>query len=188
MGIIKVNRSKEFDPSIYEDLFTQNYEYLCSFVYSYVPDIDAVKDIIQDTFVALWQNKDKYEPTKTLLYSIAKNKAIDYIRAHHQTKILKGIPMDVFTDMLQANQDDEPDIIEITEEIWKRVETLPPQCKKIFILSRSNNLKNREIAEQLGVSVKAVEKQITKALSLIRTFLTEKRMNVLIILFSIFLK
>lgn len=188
MGIIKVNESENSDSNVYEDLFIQNYEYLCSFVYSYVPDIDAAKDIVQDTFVALWQNKDKYQPTKTLLYGIAKNKAIDYIRAHHQTKILKGIPIDVFTDMLQANQEEEPDIIEITEEIWKRVETLPPQCKKIFILSRSNNLKNREIAEQLGVSVKAVEKQITKALGLVRTYLIEKGIIVFIVLVSIFFK
>ncbi|MDR1714677.1 MAG: RNA polymerase sigma-70 factor [Prevotella sp.] len=188
MGIIKMNRSENSDYSVYEGLFIQNYESLCSFIYSYVPDIDAAKDIVQDTFVALWQNKDKYQLTNTLLYAIAKNKAIDYIRANHQTKILKGVPVDTFTDLLQTNQDEESDLREITEEIWKYVETLPPQCKRIFILSRFSNLKNKEIAEQLEISVKAVEKQITKALSSIRTFLLEKGMFLLIILISTFLR
>lgn len=181
-----MNRSENYN--VYENLFIQNHESLCSFVYSYVPDIDAAKDIVQDTFVTLWQNKDTYQPTNTLLYTIAKNKALDYIKANHQRKVLKGIPIDMFTDLLQTNQDEELDLNEITEEITKYVETLPSQCKKIFILSRFNNLKNKEIAEQLQISIKAVEKQITKALSLIRKHLLEKGIFLFTILFSIFLK
>ena len=53
---------------------------------------------------------------------------------------------------------------ELEEEIATYVETLPPQCRRIFLLSRTYGMKNKEIADQLGISIKAVEKQITKAI------------------------
>ena len=188
MRIVKINRNKDSENKVYEDLFIKSYESLCSFVYSYVPDIDAAKDIVQDAFVALWQNRSKYQPSNTILYAIAKNKALDYIKANHQTKILKGISINLFADIVHTSQDEESDLREITEEVWSYVETLPTQCRNIFILSRFDNLKNKEIAEQLGISIKAVEKQITKALSLVRMHLLKKGLFLLIILISIFQK
>ena len=63
---------------------------------------------------------------------------------------------------------------ELEDEIIAYVDTLPSQCKKIFTLSRSYGLKNKEIAEQLGITVKAVEKQISKALFGLKKHLTEE--------------
>lgn len=188
---MKITNKNETDKgyiNVYEDFFMQNYGSLCSFIYSYIPDIEVAKDIVQDTFMSLWQNRDKYHLTSSLLYTIAKNKSIDYIKANHQTKILKGISIDVFTNLSQPNQDEESEITKITEEIWKYVETLPTQCKKIFILSRLDNLKNKEIADQLNISIKAVEKQITKALNLIRIHLLNKGIYLVFLLFLYFLK
>jgi RNA polymerase sigma-70 factor (ECF subfamily) len=181
-----MNKSDYEYLDVYESLFIRNFESLCLFVYSYIPDIEVAKDIVQDTFVSLWQNRDKYQTTNTLLYTVAKNKSIDYLKANDQTKILKGIHFDITTNLPQANNDEESELSEIAEEIWKYVETLPTQCKKIFILSRLDNLKNREIANQLDISIKAVEKQITKALNLIRLHLQERDILFIILLISIF--
>ena len=63
---------------------------------------------------------------------------------------------------------------ELEKEIMSYINTLPPQCHKIFMLSRSYGLKNREIAEQLDISIKAVEKQISKALSGLKEHLIQK--------------
>lgn len=167
-----MNNSGNFD--IYEDLFIRYFESLCSFVYSYLPDMEVAKDIAQDAFVSLWENRDKYELTKTLLYTIAKNKSIDYIKTNHQTKESKGLPVDILINVWQTSQEEDFDSKDIVEEIWKYVETLPSQCKKIFILSRRDYLKNKEIADQLGISIKTVEKQISKALSLIRAHLLKR--------------
>ncbi len=73
---------------------------------------------------------------------------------------------------------------ELETEITLFIDTLSPQCKKIFLLSRSYGLKNREIAEQLEVSIKAVEKQISKALSGLKKHLTEEGLISLLILLS----
>ncbi len=73
---------------------------------------------------------------------------------------------------------------ELEAEINLFIDTLSPQCKKIFLLSRSYGLKNREIAEQLEISIKAVEKQISKALSGLKEHLTEEGLISLLILLS----
>lgn len=62
---------------------------------------------------------------------------------------------------------------EIKDEITRCVNALPDKCKKVFIMSRYHDLKNREIAEKLNITVKAVEKHISKALKDIRTHLLQ---------------
>ena len=76
-------------------------------------------------------------------------------------------------EILSYNQHDNLLLKEIEEEITSFVGTLPEQRKRVFLLSREENLKNKEIALRLNISEKAVEKHITKALSDIRTHLTE---------------
>jgi RNA polymerase sigma factor, sigma-70 family len=71
---------------------------------------------------------------------------------------------------------------ELEEEIMSYINTLPPQCRKVFMLSRSYGLKNREIAEQLDISIKAVEKQISKALYGLKEHLVQKDLFPLLVL------
>jgi RNA polymerase sigma-70 factor (ECF subfamily) len=168
-----MHKSKSGETGHYEELFSRCFRPLCAFVYSYVPDIETVKDIVQDTFVALWNKRDQYSPTSTLLYIIAKNKTLDHLKAHPQIKMLKGISVDILTERLQADDSDDFDSREIVDHIWEFVETLPPRCRTIFRMSRRDGLKNSEIADQLDISVKAVEKQIGKAQSMIREHLLQ---------------
>ena len=76
-------------------------------------------------------------------------------------------------EILSYNQHDNLLLKEIEEEISSFVKTLPEQRKKVFLLSREENMKNKEIAFLLNISEKTVEKHITKALSDIRTHLTQ---------------
>ena len=73
---------------------------------------------------------------------------------------------------------------ELEEEIATYVETLPPQCRRIFLLSRTYGMKNKEIADQLGISIKAVEKQITKAIFGLKEYLEKKDLLFLCWFFS----
>ncbi len=172
--------------SLYEELFIRYFKPLCAFVYSYIPDIETVKDIVQDTFASLWNKRDRYSLTGTLLYTVAKNKTLDHLKANPQTKRLKGISMEVFADLVQTGAREEFDEKEIVDRVWEFVEKLPPQCKKIFIMSRRDELRNKEIAEKLDISVKAVEKQITKANLLIREHLSKNGVLALVTWLLIF--
>lgn len=174
------------DLKLYEEFFRRYYKSLCAYVYSYLPDMEVVKDVVQDTFTSLWAQRERYRLTSTLLYTVARNKTIDHLKADPRTKRAKGLPPDILTDAMQTDCEGELDAKRAIEEVWKCAETLPPQCRAVFIMSRRDNFKNKEIASRLDISVKAVEKHLTKALSLTRTYFLKNGITFLITLLSIF--
>jgi RNA polymerase sigma-70 factor (ECF subfamily) len=161
------------DTKLYEDLFVRYFKPLCAFVYSYIPNVETAKDIAQDTFTALWNSRDKYSPSGTLIYTIAKNKTIDHLKTNARSKRHSGIPSEILLGHLHSTTQDDLDLKEMIDRVWEFVETLPPQCKRVFLMSRRDDLKNKEIAQSLDISVKAVEKQIAKAQLMLREHLPE---------------
>ena len=137
-------------------------------------DKDLSEDIVQDVFYVLWKRRESIrfvdESVKSYLFKAVYTHALNALEKKQQ---------DVFpmkpereTDILEQYdssymQNSEQSLLlkEQEEEIMSYINTLPPQCHKILMLSRSYGLKNREIAEQLNISIKAVEKQNSKALS-----------------------
>lgn len=174
MGNVIYSYNGKNDLKLYEELFTEYFEQLCSYVYSYIPDADVAKDIVQDVFLYLWQERHKIELTKYLLYTSAKNRALNYLKAHNNTKVVKDIPLETIINIGATYPEEEFDFQLLLKEFISCLNSLPPKCREIFMLSRNENLKNKEIASRLNISLKAVEKQITKALVTLRTHLKEK--------------
>ena len=152
---------------------------MVTYSYRYVNDWSVGEDIVQDVFMALWINRDKIdfeEPIKPYLYRATYNRSINYLNSVSvQRRVDHADMLDELIDreILSYNQHDNLLLKEIEEEITSFVGTLPEQRRRVFLLSREENLKNKEIALRLNISEKAVEKHITKALSDIRTHLTE---------------
>ena len=129
--------------------------------------------------MALWVNRNEIdfeEPVKPYLYRATYNRSINHLnsvlvqrRVDHTDNLDELIDYEI----LSYNQHDNLLLKEIEEEISSFVKTLPEQRKKVFLLSREENMKNKEIAFLLNISEKTVEKHITKALSDIRTHLTQ---------------
>ncbi len=164
---------------LFQKLFEDYFRSLVTYSYRYVNDWSVGEDIVQDVFMALWINRDKIdfeEPIKPYLYRAAYNRSINYLNSVSvQRRVDHADMLDELIDreILSYNQHDNLLLKEIEEEITSFVGTLPEQRKRVFLLSREENLKNKEIALRLNISEKAVEKHITKALSDIRTHLTE---------------
>ncbi len=162
-----------------QKLFEDYFRSLVTYSYRYVNDWSVGEDIVQDVFMALWINRDKIdfeEPIKPYLYRATYNRSINYLNSVSvQRRVDHADMLDELIDreILSYNQHDNLLLKEIEEEITSFVGTLPEQRKRVFLLSREENLKNKEIALRLNISEKAVEKHITKALSDIRTHLTE---------------
>lgn len=181
--------NKEKGLVLFEELFGKFFQPLVSYSYRYVNDWQAAEDITQDVFMALWIKKEEIDfdtPIKPYLYRAIYNKSINYLNSVLiQRRIDQPESIDdlINREILTYNQHDTLLLKEITSEIHSLVETLPPQCKKVFELSRGVNLKNKEIAIQLNISEKAVEKQITKALNEIRNHLI--RMDMMPALFCL---
>lgn len=167
----------------FKDIFLEYYSSLCTYAFRYTKDTSAAEDIVQDVFTSFWNKREEInfeQPIKPLLYKYTQNRALDYLKSSsYKTERLDEYTsfavLDSYIRDLIANQSEEYlDFKELNKEIMECIDSLPDQCKRVYNLSRSENLKNREIAEELNINIKTVEKHISKALFEIRTHLDKK--------------
>lgn len=161
----------------FKKLFQEYYASLLSYANSFLNNKEVSEDITQDVFMSLWIKKNEInfdDPIKPYLYKSTYNKVINYLNSFEVKNKINDIDtVDnlINKEIIIFNQLDSLFLEEIHREIESITEELSPQCKKVYILSRKMNLKNKEIAELLSISEKAVEKNITKALNEIRDHL-----------------
>lgn len=174
---------------LFSEFFHENQEKFLSFAYSYIRDRQEAEDILMESMITLWENRDKWEEDSNLhglLLTIIKNKALNYLahlqvrlRAEEEINSHSQRELDLRISTLEAC---EPDTIfdsEIQHIVQKALKRMPNQSRQIFILSRYQNTPNKKIAEQLGISVKSVEFHITKALKILRTELKDYLVSIL---------
>lgn len=151
----------------YKQYFDEYYESIRSFLYFKTGNEGMAEDVAQDTFIKLWENKHKIErkTVKSYLYTIAGNLAINQLKRQQlQYK---------FVNQVQFRQEDKsPEYLaemkEFEEELQRVIAAIPEGSREVFLMNRLEDLKYREIAERLGISVKAVEKRMSKALAILR--------------------
>jgi RNA polymerase sigma-70 factor, ECF subfamily len=147
------------------------------FAISYVRCDFTAEDLVQDTFIKLWESRQdiiKYSNIGSFIYTILRNKCLDYLK--HKTIELKYSQQTSSEYLyLQANmyalEDESINIItdaQISKALSEAVKKLPHHSKVVFIMSRYNGLRNSEIAEELSISVKTVEYHMTRAISFLK--------------------
>lgn len=171
---------KNKEVKAYEILFFKYHGRLVLYALKFTGDLQAAKDIVQDTFINLWEKVDSINLSpKAYIFQSVKNKSLNYkrhLKIDHSVKDELAIKINVAEKMAYFDFNDPYYSLlelEMEQKIEKVVNSLPKKCLLVFNLSRKENLKNKEIAEKLGVSVKAVEKHISKALSVLRLELSE---------------
>lgn len=183
--------------SCFKNNFFDHYTNLCRYVSRFVKDRNTAEDIVQDVFTTVWAKRNDIDfsrPLKPLLYKYARNKALDCLKSKSMKVVTPQADptlqsLDRYVTRLIINQlDEELDFRELDREILSCIDRLPEKCRTIYNLSRRENLKNREIAEQLGISVKTVERQIAKALSEIKNHLVNTGLLPALILTVLLLK
>ena len=148
---------------IFSEFFHENQEKFLSFAYSYIRDRQEAEDILMESMITLWENRDKWEEDSNLhglLLTIIKNKALNYLahlqvrlRAEEEINSHSQRELDLRISTLEAC---EPDAIfdsEIQHIVQKALKRMPNHSRQIFILSRYQNSPNKKIADQLGISV-----------------------------------
>jgi RNA polymerase sigma-70 factor (ECF subfamily) len=163
-----IQQIRKSDRKVFESLFRTYYPRLCIFGLRFFDNPQITEDIAQDLFVVLWEKRKQLE-IKTSLHSFIfqayRNRCLDYIK--HQKVIQKYIDEKI-NDPDEKQLNDYLEIEEKKFKIHKAIESLPPKCKKVFMMSRFEGLKQQVIADQLGISVKTIKAQIGKALKIIR--------------------
>ena len=165
------------DKNYFEEIYTKYFKVLYLFSLRIVEDPSSAEDIVQDVFMECWSKRriiDTSTSLKPFLYKLTYNKSLDFLKRSENKNTNLSLHKISFLDTLFYSTftlDEQLHTNEIGKEINSCISLLPDRCREIFLLSRKKNLKNKELAEKLGISLKAVEKHISKALQEIRTHL-----------------
>ncbi|MDR1780183.1 MAG: RNA polymerase sigma-70 factor [Tannerella sp.] len=170
-----------------DGLFRKYRKPLCAYAFRFLSNAEAAEDVVQEVFLELWKQNGNVRledaaEVKAYLFRSVYNRSINVLNSAYSRNhcALDGIDETlVHQDYLAAQgEDTEKSVLlaELENEIANSVDRLPQQCRNVFILSREKQMKNREIALALGITVKTVEKHIGKALAVLRNNLRVKEL------------
>lgn len=172
-----IKNIKKGDPGSLELLFRRLYPQLCAYANKYLGDMDEAEEIVQEVFVRIWNNRESLDEKQSVdayLFTSVKNGCFNMLE-HWKIK-------DKYTDLLARIYTSPPEqsssheafvAEELEKDFHRALEQLPPECRRIFELSRLEGLKYQEIASRLNISIKTVEVQMSRALQKIRFQLRE---------------
>jgi RNA polymerase sigma-70 factor (family 1) len=155
----------------FELLFRLYYRPLCSHAVRFVYTREVAEDIVGEVFYQLWKSGSYatvQHSYRTYLYAAVRHRAFNYLR----DELTGNRTPTSLDDIGDAGQDETPQTLIEYDETFQRVEKviheLPPQCQRIFLMSRFENRKNQEIADELGLALKTVEAHMARALQQLR--------------------
>ncbi len=157
-------------------LFDGYFDAVRSYIYYRCSDMDLACDIAQEVFMKIWEKQlmpDKNKE-KGLLYKMANDLFISHYR--HQMVEL-NYSQSLVVEQSEPSPDTGLDYEELAQTYQRALAEMPEGQRVAFLMSRTEELKYAEIAERLQISVKAVEKRITNALSHLRTKLSRYETN-----------
>jgi RNA polymerase sigma-70 factor, ECF subfamily len=156
-----------------EQLFKEHYEALHRYAFTILKDEDDAKDVLQAVFINIWERRETLHFTgsaKAYLYRAAYNESLNYIKKEGvRQKHQQGAG--ALQDHSEQHKQEQEDLQEWKQKVDNVLEQMPPQCRTVFLKSRTEQKKYIEIAEELGISVKTVEAHMSKALKIIRTII-----------------
>jgi RNA polymerase sigma-70 factor (ECF subfamily) len=168
----------EGDPKAFNSIYRSYYLRLFNFANSYCRNHFVAENIVQDTFTSLWDMREKIELQINLpgyLLTMVKNKSLNHLQhLKVQVKAEEQIQNNIMRELglretlLTACNPEEMFRSDVQRIIKETLDTVSPQCRRVFSMSRFDGLSNKQIASQLNISVKGVEFQITKGLKALR--------------------
>ncbi len=169
-----LERLHKGDNDAFQHLFMVYYQPLAIFANKLVSDIDLAKDLVQEVIVNFYEKHAEihiHTSLKAHLYQSVRNKCLNHlkreqiIRTHHSQIFIENKSQEeVFNDLLEET--------ELEHQIKQTIDTLPNQCKRIFEMSRYQGKSNQDIADELSISKRTVETQISNALKKLRNKLS----------------
>ena len=160
--------------SAFADIYTTYYDALLNYADRLLNDVEAARDVVQQVYYKIWENRDVLNISisiKAYLFKSVYHASLNTLA--HQKNIQK-YEQEQLSDLYFSTVIQSPEAEEalwksdIEEAIQEAMAVLPKKCREVFVLSKIEGLKNREIAEKLGISEKTVERHMSIALSKLR--------------------
>ncbi|OIP81258.1 MAG: hypothetical protein AUK44_10395 [Porphyromonadaceae bacterium CG2_30_38_12] len=161
----------QINKTSFRSIYESHYKALYKFLGLYSRDTSQIEDVIQDVFISLWENREKVEIKyiKTYLFHAGRNQMLNLLQKNHSRLNLLET---WYEEQLRHTDDDDCFDIELFyDKAQEAINTLPPKCKEIFLLSKEQKMSYKQIASIKNISVKSVENQLGIALKKLRTFL-----------------
>lgn len=162
---------KKGDEVGYETLFRLYYSKLIHIAKSYLVYQEDAEEVVQEVFLKLWEQKDKLKTVSNInayLYAMTKYSCLDKLRHEKVKRKYLDDNLQIKTRLQHSFINDETASLLIENELEKKImesiDLLPEKCRLVFVKSRMDGLKHKEIAEELGISIKTVDGHILKAL------------------------
>lgn len=165
-----VERIRAGDRQAFEQLFQAYYSRLCVFSNSYVKSLDLSRDVVQEVYIKIWDNKENFhirQSLKAYLYQAVRNQSLNFLQQKKQMERLEKRLIRQ-QEISESSRTEEFNTEELSEKVWRLVEQLPERRRTIFILYRKHGLSYAEIAEVLNIARKTVENQMGKSLKFLR--------------------
>jgi RNA polymerase sigma-70 factor (ECF subfamily) len=156
-------------PDAFDALFRQWYPAVVRVAERIVRETALAEELAQEVFLGLWRRRESLDANGTpqsYLFQAVRNRALNHLRhAAVERKAAVVIPL-----MMDAAPQADADIAahDLRAAIASAVAALPPRCREVFLMSRERGLRYSEIAEILGISIKAVEANMGRALKMLR--------------------
>lgn len=180
-----VKRLNEGDHHAYKFIFDNYYALMCSIAYEYVEDYYTSQNIVEDVMLSIWEKRQQLNIStsiKSYLLTSVHNKCIDHLRSQSREAEVFSLESEIgLSSCYIPDQEMFEQIVltELEEQIERIIQSMPEECKRVFLLSRYGNKSYAEIADKLNISVNTVKYHIKKALSLLREELKDYLLTVI---------
>ena len=172
---------KKGDQKAFEFLFNNYYADLCKYARNIVLNEATAEDLVMDVFIKIWEAETRLEITTSLsgyLYTSVHNHCLNYLtRKHKRFTELNPETIERLNALIPSSDNSAPldriTMAELSQQIEKCIELLPDECRNIFLMSRTDELPNKEIARRLGISENTVKVQIYRALKKFKVLLKD---------------
>ena len=159
---------RQGEEASYRALFEHYYPVLVTFALRYVTDLDQAKELVQEVFIKLYQKREALQIAQSLKSYLFKAVYHQCLNTIKQAKLRQQHQQQAAQERTDTDDTDHLVEAETIQRIYQAIETLPEQCRRIFTMNRFEGMNNQAIADQLGISKRTVETQISKALKLLR--------------------
>ena len=168
-----ITRLKQDDREAFNLLFYMYAEKIFKFSLTFFNDETEAEGIVQEVFLKIWLKRETIDDPNTFnsfIYTIAKNLIFNNLKRNVYRKKYESYR---YSHVQNRNNSTENEVIykETKQRLEKALEALPVKRRRVFLMSRREGLKNREIAEKLGLSIKTVETQMSLTLKYLRGIL-----------------